>query len=415
MPELSSRDAVDVYFRAAADLTQVEPELLDVIVSPDREVSVEVPVRRDDGSLLLVRGYRVQHNNARGPFKGGIRYHQSADIDEVRALAALMTWKTAVVDVPFGGAKGGVTVDPTGLSAAELERLTRRFTLAVHDVLGVYADIPAPDVNTNPQVMAWIMDAYSTVAGYSPAVVTGKPVELGGAPGREPATGRGLAYVLQAHALRHELRLAGLRVAVQGFGNVGSWLAATLHEMGARVVAASDVHGGVADERGLDVPALLAWVRSGRPVPEFSGGTACSNDDVLAADCDVLAPAALGPVLTGDNAASVRARVVLEGANYPTTPDADAALTERGVTLIPDILANSGGVCGSYFEWAMNIQQFRWTEARFNEELQAKMRAAYDTVATFAADHDVPLRRAAYALGIERVATATRLRGYTHA
>jgi glutamate dehydrogenase (NAD(P)+) len=415
MPDLSPRDAVEEFFRQGSALADVDAELLDILISPDREVSVEIPVRRDDGSMLLVRGYRVQHNNARGPFKGGIRYHQSADIDEVRALAALMTWKTAVVDVPFGGAKGGVTVDPTGLSPRELERLTRRFAHALHDVLGVYTDIPAPDVNTNAQVMAWIMDEYSSICGYSPAVVTGKPVELGGAPGREPATGRGLAYVLEAHAERVGLSLPGLRIAIQGFGNVGSWLAMTLHDLGATIVTVSDVHGGLHNPQGIDITKLVAWLHSGEKLTDFAGGDIVTNEEVLATDCDVLVPAALGPVLTIENAAAVRASVILEAANYPTTPAADAALGARGVVVIPDILANSGGVCGSYFEWAMNIQQFRWTETRFNDELRSKMRTAYQTVAEVADSRHTDLRRAAYSIGIQRVAAAAKLRGYADA
>ena len=369
----------------------------------------------DDGSLHVTRGYRVQHNNARGPYKGGIRYHPAADLDEVRALASLMTWKTAIVDVPFGGAKGGIEIDPTGLSVTELERMTRRFTAAVHHVLGVYQDIPAPDVNTNPQTMAWLMDEYSRAYGYSPAIVTGKPVELGGAAGREPATGRGLHAVLVAHAARNGLDLTRQRVVIQGFGNVGANLAAALAASGVQVVGVSDVHGGVHRPDGLDVAALLALAKARRPLTELPGATPVDNAVLLTLDCDVLVPAALGGVITDANAAQIAAPLVIEAANHPISPSADALLHANGVTVVPDVLANAGGVVGSYFEWAMNIQQFRWTTERFNDELDSRMRAAYTTVADLAAARGVPLRHAAYAVGVQRVAAAARLRGYADA
>jgi glutamate dehydrogenase (NAD(P)+) len=415
MPELSPHQAVNEFFRQGAELVDLDDELVDILTTPDRELAVQVPVRLDDGGLLVTRGYRVQHNNARGPYKGGIRFHPSADLDEVRALAALMTWKTAIVDVPFGGAKGGIEVEATDMSANELERMTRRFTAAIHHVLGVYQDIPAPDVNTNPRVMAWLMDEYSRAYGYSPGIVTGKPVEIGGAPGREAATGRGLAAVLRAYSERAGHDLSSLRVAIQGFGNVGTWLAQDLHASGAQVVAVSDVTGGVFAPDGLDVPGLLQWVAQRKPLIDAPGTDQITNDELLELPCDVLAPAALGSVLTGDNAARVRARIVLEGANHPTTPSADTILQEHGIDVIPDVLANAGGVVGSYFEWAMNIQQFRWTEARFNEELFARMRTAFESVAALAEQHSTSLRRAAFALGIERVSAAAKLRGYADA
>jgi glutamate dehydrogenase (NAD(P)+) len=415
VPELSPHDSVNAFFRAGADLIDLEPELVDILTTPDRELAVQVPIRMDDDTLLVTRGYRVQHNNARGPYKGGIRYHPAADLDEVRALAALMTWKTAIVDVPFGGAKGGIEIDPTDMSAAELERMTRRFTAAVHHVLGVYQDIPAPDVNTNPQTMAWLMDEYSRAYGYSPGIVTGKPVELGGAAGREPATGRGLHAVLAAHAARSGLELAGARVVVQGFGNVGANLVASLAAAGVRVIAVSDVHGGVHHADGLDVAALLALAKARRPLHELPGTTPIDNAALLTLECDVLVPAALGGVITDANAASIAAPLVLEAANHPVSPSADERLHANGVVVIPDVLANAGGVVGSYFEWAMNIQQFRWTQARFNDELDTTMRTAYATVADLAAAEGVPLRRAAYAVGVARVAAAARLRGYADA
>jgi glutamate dehydrogenase (NAD(P)+) len=415
MPELSPHQAVNEFFRQGAELVDLDDELVDILTTPDRELAVQVPVRLDDGTLVVARGYRVQHNNARGPYKGGIRYHPSADLDEVRALAALMTWKTAIVDVPFGGAKGGIAVDATEMSDTELERMTRRFTSAIHHVLGVYQDIPAPDVNTNARVMAWLMDEYSRAYGYSPGIVTGKPVEIGGAPGREAATGRGLAAVLRAYCEHAGLELAAQRVAIQGFGNVGTWLAAELHEAGAAVIAVSDVAGAVHDPEGLDVPELLRWIRERKPLVDAPGVEQLTNDELLELPCDVLAPAALGSVLTGDNAGRVRAKIVLEGANHPTTPSADAILHEHGVVVIPDVLANAGGVVGSYFEWAMNIQQFRWTEARFNEELAAHMQRAFTSVADLATERSTTLRRAAFAVGIQRVSAAVKLRGYADA
>ncbi len=415
MPELSPHEAVNVFFRNGAELIDLDPELVDVLTTPDRELAVQVPIRLDDDSLLVTRGYRVQHNNARGPYKGGIRYHPAADLDEVRALAALMTWKTAIVDVPFGGAKGGIEIDPTGMSAAELERTTRRFTAAIHHVLGVYQDIPAPDVNTNAQVMAWLMDEYSRAYGYSPAIVTGKPVELGGAPGREAATGRGLFAILDAYATSAALDLTKTRVVIQGFGNVGSNLAASLAAAGVSVVGVSDVNGGVYAPDGLDVAGLVALAKQRRPFYELSGAKPIDNATLITLECDVLVPAALGGVITEANARDIAASVVLEAANHPTSPAADAILHDRGVVVIPDVLANAGGVVGSYFEWAMNIQQFRWTEQRFNDELEVRMRESYATVADLAASRAVPMRHAAYAVGVGRVATATKLRGYADA
>jgi len=410
--ELSAHQAVNVYFEEAARLIDLEPSMYSVLTTAYREVAVQVPVRLDDGDLMVVRGYRVQHNGARGPYKGGIRYHPTADLDEVRALASLMTWKTALVDVPFGGAKGGIEVDPTKLSSAELQRMTRRFTMAISHVLGVYRDIPAPDVNTNAQVMAWMMDAFSSKAGYSPACVTGKPLDLGGAPGREAATGRGCVYVLEAWADRHGIDLANLRVAVQGFGNVGSWFAAEIIERGAKVVALSDVRGGVFCGSGIDVHMARAHIAAGRPLNELSGAEQITQDELIACACDVLVPAALGQVITDANASTVQARVVLEAANYPVTPGGDKILADRGVEVIPDVLANAGGVTGSYFEWVQNIQQFTWTEQRFNDELKARMVAAFAHTAAAASKYDTSLRRGAFAIGIERVANASKMRGY---
>jgi len=412
---LTAFEAVNLYFDEAAPMIDLEDDMWSILKSSYREIAVQVPVRLDNGDLIVVRGYRVQHNGARGPYKGGIRYHPTADLEEVRALAALMTWKTALLEVPFGGAKGGVEVDPTGLSMRELERMTRRFTFAISHVLGVYRDIPAPDVNTNAQVMAWMMDAYSAKEGYSPACVTGKPLDLGGAPGREAATGRGVVYVLEAYAQQHGLVLEGLRVSVQGFGNVGSWLALELSDRGAHIVSISDVRGGIHNQKGLDVRAVLNVVRNGGFVPDaaaVAGADVVTNEEVVTAECDVLVPAALGEVLHEENADAIRAAVVLEAANYPTTPEADKILGDRGIVVLPDILVNAGGVTGSYFEWSQNIQQFTWKEARFNEELRDRMQHAYEETAACAAKFSCTLRRAAYAIGIKRVATASRMRGY---
>jgi len=412
MAEIGAAEAVNVYFDDAARLIELPDEMWDVLKTSYREIGVQIPVRRDNGDLLVVRGYRVQHNGARGPYKGGIRYHPTADLDEVRALASLMTWKTALLGIPFGGAKGGVEVDPKGLSNAELERLTRRFTLAISHVLGVYRDIPAPDVNTNAQVMAWMMDAYSTKEGYTPAIVTGKPLDLGGAPGREAATGRGVVYAMDAAAKAWSAELADMRVAIQGFGNVGSWAARELVERGVKVIAVSDVQGGAFCGAGLDVSELVATTETGGSVVDAPGVETLSNEELIELDCDVLIPAALGKVIRADNAPRVSAKWVVEAANYPVTPDGDEILRDRNVRVIPDILANGGGVTGSYFEWTQNIQQFTWKESRFNDELRDHMQRAFDLAEAFATEHHCSLRQAAFALAIQRVAHTAHLRGY---
>jgi glutamate dehydrogenase (NAD(P)+) len=405
-------ESVRQFFRDAAELIGLPEHMYAVLETSYREVTVQVPVHCDDGSLSVFHGYRVQHNGARGPYKGGVRYHPEADVDEVRALAQLMTWKTALLDLPFGGAKGGVQVDVTTLSERELEALTRRFTMSIGHVLGPYRDIPAPDMNTDPQVMAWMMDAYSATHGYSPAAVTGKPLAFGGAPGREQATGRGLVYVLEAAARRWSLDLTDMSVAIQGFGNVGSWAARSLADRGIRVVAISDVHGGIRCDAGIDVGEVVALVGRGGSLVDLPGTDRISNDELLVGPCDVLIPAALGEVVHEANATGVQARVLVEGANHPVTPGADKILADAGVSVIPDILANAGGVTGSYFEWTQNIQQFTWKETRFNGELEERLLAAFDHTASFSEERDVPLRLAAFAIAIERVAEAAHLRGY---
>ncbi len=407
-------EQVNAYVREAAELLELPDDLLAVLSTSYREVSVQVPVRLDRGHLAVYRGYRVQHNGARGPYKGGIRYHPDADIDEVRALASLMTWKTALMGLPFGGAKGGVQCDPHELSTRELEALTRRFTNAIGHVIGVQRDIPAPDVGTNAQTMAWMMDAYSGRFGHAPAIVTGKPIGLGGAPGREAATGRGVVYCLGAACRRFGIDLSKLTVALQGFGNVGSWAARELVSCGARVVAVSDVSGGLHDERGLDLVALLERADRREPLAAAAGhlGDATTNEELLELDVDVLIPAALGGVLHEGNARSVQASIIVEAANNPTTPEADKLLQDAGVRILPDVLANAGGVTGSYFEWAQDIQVFQWKEERFNLELREVMERAFAETATFAEQRQVSLRIAAFAIGMERVAEASQLRGY---
>ncbi len=400
-------------FDRAADLINLEAYMRSILTAPFREVQVEVPVRMDDGRIEVFTGYRIQHNGARGPCKGGIRYHPEADKDEVLGLATIMTWKTALMDIPFGGAKGGVQVDPRKLSKLELERLTRRFTQRISIVLGPYRDIPAPDVNTNAQVMAWILDEYSNRHGYTPAVVTGKPVALGGSLGREEATGRGVMYVMAEYARDFGIPLKGGRVVIQGFGNVGSNLARLLDaEEGAKVIAVSDVDGGIVNEKGLDLPGLLKHVAERRPVGEWKGGRVITNDELWTVPCDWLVPAALGGVITKEaNARTLDCKVVVEGANEPTTPTADAILEERGIAVIPDFLANAGGVTVSYYEWAQNLQQYRWTHEQVNRELKATITKAYVAVRDLAKQRQATFRTAAYAIALQRVADAERMRG----
>jgi glutamate dehydrogenase (NAD(P)+) len=409
---LTAFQAVNLYFEEAAHIVDLDEEMYSILTSTYREIAVQVPVRLDNGELIVVKGYRVQHNGARGPYKGGIRYHPNADLEEIRALASLMTWKTALLDVPFGGAKGGITVDPNGMSQTELQRMTRRFTNGISHVIGVYRDIPAPDVNTNAQTMAWMMDAFSAAHGYSPAIVTGKPLSLGGQPGREAATGRGVIYILDAYARQHGIELRDLRVAIQGFGNVGSWAAVEAASRGCRIVAVSDRFGGVHRETGLPVDELVDIAKGGGKVTDLAGAEVITNDELLVCDCDVLIPAALDEQIHQDNAGQVRAKVVIEAANYPTTPGADKILGDRGIDVVPDILANAGGVTGSYFEWTRNIQQMPWTEARFNEALADYMERGYNVTAAFVDEKHCTMRQAAFAIGIQRVAQASRLRGY---
>ncbi|HLU40260.1 MAG TPA: Glu/Leu/Phe/Val dehydrogenase dimerization domain-containing protein [Planctomycetota bacterium] len=400
------------YFHAAADLLGLDAKVRNILLTPLRTVKVELVVEADDGSLLHHVGYRVQHNDRRGPMKGGLRYHPSVDEDHASALANLMTWKTAVVDLPFGGAKGGIDCDPAKLSLSELDRLTRAYVQQTKEILGPMLDIPAPDLNTDARVMGWIMDEYSKYHGFSPAVVTGKPLDLFGSPGRQDATGRGLAICV-AEALQDEGRTtAGVTVALQGFGNVGSAAARELAAMGAKIVAVGDHAGGVARREGLDVGALARWVAEHRTVDGFPDAERIDRNAVLTWDADVLVPAAVEDVLTADNAKDVRAGLVVEGANAPTTPDADRILRERGVRVVPDILANAGGVTVSYFEWVQNIQAFRWDLERVHEELGRTMRRAYAAVRDLARERKVDMRTAAFALAIQRVGRAATSRNH---
>ena len=398
-------------FLIAARRLGLGADIQTLLSTPFREVHVEVPVRMDDGKLKVFTGYRVQHNGVRGPAKGGLRFHPSVHIDEIRALAAAMTWKTAVVNIPFGGAKGGVTCDPSQMSLAELERLTRRFTSRIHLLLGPYRDIPAPDVNTNSQVMMWVFDEYSKSHGYTPACVTGKPLEMGGSLGREQATGRGISFMVREAASDLGMGLKGLRIAVQGFGNVGANAVALIAALGCKIVAVSDVRGGIYAARGINPQDLRAHVAAAGSVAGFAGADRISNEELLQCDCDVLVPAALECVLHSGNAGRVRAKLIVEGANLPTTPSADAIFEQRGITVVPDILANAGGVTCSYFEWAQNLQQVMWTEERVNHDLEEIMLRAYREVRDRGKKERISLRAAAYCIAVERVARVEKLRG----
>jgi glutamate dehydrogenase (NAD(P)+) len=408
---MNAFEATNWFFDRAARRMDLGDAIKTVLRTPSREVKVEVAIELDNGEVANFTGFRVQHSNARGPYKGGLRYHPQMDDEHSKSLASLMTWKTAVVDIPFGGAKGGINCDPQTMSEKEVERATRRFVQQIHELIGPQVDIPAPDVNTNATTMAWIMSEYSRIRGFSPAVVTGKPLELHGSAGREEATGRGVLYVAQEVLKKLERPLRGTSFAIQGFGNVGSNAARLLHAEGAKVVAVSDVKGGIADPRGLDIPALLEHVRATRSVTGFADARPITNEALLATECDVLIPAALDGVLTRENAGHVQAKVVIEAANAPTLPEADEILARRDVTVVPDILANAGGVTVSYFEWVQNLQSFRWEEGEINERLRRKMQAAFETVWKLATSKKISLREAAFIVAIGRVGRATLFMG----
>lgn len=408
---MTASEATQIYFKRAAKELGIGSRLETVLIKPKREVKVEVNIELDNHELASFTGFRVQHDNSRGPMKGGLRYHPDVDPDEVNSLAALMTFKTAVVNIPYGGAKGGISCDPNKLSHAELQRVTRTFVDEIHDIIGASMDIPAPDMGTNSQTMAWIVDQYSKYHGWTPAVVTGKPIELGGSAGREAATGRGLAIATETVLADSKLSLDGMTVAIQGFGNVGSWAARFLHDRGARIVAVADAQGAIYKRSGLDINALSAHTQARGTIVGFGDAERMNAEDVLTTECDVLVPAALGNVLTVDNAKDVRAKFIIEGANGPTTPEADEIFHKREIAVVPDIFANAGGVVVSYFEWVQNIQQFRWTEERVNTELKSIMEEAYREIRNIAQHSHCDMRTAAFQLAISRVARATALRG----
>jgi glutamate dehydrogenase (NAD(P)+) len=399
-------------FDLAADRLNLDPGLRRVLREPRRELTVNFPVKMDDGNVQVFTGYRVQHNLGRGPAKGGIRYHQDVTLDEVKALAMWMTWKCAVVAIPYGGGKGGVIVDPKKLSIKELEALTRRFTTEIEVLIGPERDIPAPDVNTNAQIMAWMMDTYSMHQGYTvPGVVTGKPISLGGSEGRNEATARGTVYCVVEAANHLGIDLSRARVAVQGFGNAGSIAARLIVAEGATVIAVSDSTGGILNPDGLDIGRVVQWKNEHGTVQGFPGTTDISNSQLLEVDCDILIPAALENQITNRNAGRIHAKVVAEAANGPTTPDADIELFQRGVFMIPDILCNAGGVTVSYFEWVQDLNRDHWSEAVVNEKLKGIMTKAFSETLAIAQREECDMRTAAYMLAVQRVADATALRG----
>jgi glutamate dehydrogenase (NAD(P)+) len=400
------------YFQKAADVLKLPDRLREILLTPIRVVKVDLVFDDDEGCLQHYLGFRVQHNKARGPMKGGLRFHPTMDEDHAAALANLMTWKTAIVDVPFGGAKGGINCDPNQMSERELNAVTRRFVEQTREIIGPTTDIPAPDVNTNAKVMGWIMDEYSKYAGFSPGVVTGKPLHLFGSEGRDEATGRGVMVVLDEALKERRKSWQDIRVAVQGFGNVGANAARLVAEQGAKIVAVADHMGGVSNDDGIDINALNAWVQEHRTVKGFSGGEPFNGPDLITWDVDVLIPAALEDAINEGNVNDVKADIIVEGANAPTSPVAHEALVQRGVLIVPDILANAGGVTVSYFEWVQNIQQFSWKKERVDQELTDMMRKAYAAVREVADEHSIDMRTAAFVLAIRRVGEAAKARMY---
>ena len=411
-PAINVWDVAQRQFDLAAERLNLSPGLRKVLREPKRELTVHFPVKMDDGLVQVFTGYRVQHNLSRGPAKGGIRYHQNVDLDEVKALAMWMTWKCAVVGIPFGGGKGGVVVDPLKLSLREIEGLTRRFTTEISILIGPERDIPAPDVNTNAQTMAWMMDTYSMNVGYTvPAVVTGKPIPLGGSEGRTEATAQGVIYTIVDAARHLGMDLRKCRAAVQGFGNVGGISAQLMAAQGASVVAVSDVAGAIYRPEGLDIAAVTAWSRAHRTIVGFPGAREISNSELLELDCDILIPAALENQITAANAGKIQARLIAEGANGPTTPEADEILYKNARFVIPDILCNAGGVTVSYFEWVQDLERDFWTIVQVNEKLRAIMDKAFASTLDMSLREQVNMRTAAYLLAVQRVADATSVRG----
>ncbi len=400
-------------FDRAAQLLELDPDLYAVLRVPNRELKVYIPTRMDSGRIQVFEGFRVQHNFARGPAKGGIRYSPDVNLDEVRALAAWMTWKCAVVNVPFGGAKGGIICDPQQMSSGELERMTRRYAAELLDFIGPEKDVPAPDMNTNEQTMAWIMDTYSMHARHTvTAVVTGKPIDLGGSSGRREATGRGILFVINEAIKRFKMTPAETRVVVQGSGNVGGIGARLLHEAGYKVVALSDIHGGIYNAGGINIPDALEYLQATRSFEGYPGVEFVANQELLELECDVLVPAATENQINSQNADRIKCKVLAEGANGPTTAAADQILHQKGIFVIPDILANAGGVTVSYFEWVQDRMGYFWREDVVNERLQDKMVASFNDLCRYADSHAVDTRTAAYMLAIDRVAYDTRMRGF---
>lgn len=410
---MKSFEAVQHYFDRAADELELADSMRRLLATPEREITVQIPVEMDDGRLETLIGYRVQHNRARGPMKGGLRYHHEVDLDEVRGLASLMTWKTAVVNIPYGGAKGGVTVENRKLSLGERERITRKFVDNIHELIGPDKDIPAPDMGTNHEVMAWFVNQYNKYHGFNPAVVTGKPVEHYGIPGREEATGRGVGILTIKALGRMGRKIQGTRIAIQGFGNVGSHAAKFLSEAECKIVAVSDISGGYFNSEGLDVMHVLRHARAHGSLAGYADAEKITNEELLELDVDVLIPAALGGVITIENAPDIKADLIIEAANAPVRPDADDELAARGIPVLPDILANAGGVTVSYFEWAQNRQFYQWDLNRVRGELDHLLGSAFENVWELAVDREVSLRTAAFMVGIERVARATALGGIT--
>ena len=406
----SSSNPTSAAYEHAIKELGLKPNIANTLEMPDRELTVEVPFRKDNGEMESVLGFRVQHNNTRGPFKGGIRYHEHVDIEEVRSLATLMTWKTSLLDIPYGGGKGGIGVNPSKYSRTELERMSRNFFRSIDPIIGVNIDIPAPDVNTNAQVMSWFMDEYSQTHGYTPAIVTGKPLELGGSEGREAATGRGTAVITRETADKWGIELKNAKVVIQGFGNVGSYAAKFLHEYGCKIIGVSDVTGGLYDRDGLDIPSLFEHNSKNRTIDGFKQGKKISNDELLALECDFMIPAALGSAINKSNVNSLNCKVIVEAANGPVTGDAANKLWDRKIGIIPDILTNAGGVTVSYFEWVQNLQQFKWTEDDVNAKLETKMVKAFNEVFELREKNNVPMRIASFMVAIDRVHKAYELR-----
>ena len=408
----NSFEEINLFLNRAFDRIELDDGMRELLQRPWRELTVSLPVRMDDGHIEVFTGYRVQHNGARGPYKGGVRYDLAVNQHEVRALASLMTWKTALVDIPFGGGKGGVECNPRDMSEGELNRLTRRYTNSIDHIIGVNRDIPAPDMGTNSQTMAWMMDAYGLIHGYTPGIVTGKPVDLGGSVGRESAPGRGAVYVMTEAIRDLGLSIIGAQVVVQGFGQVGSWIVRILGEMGCNVIAVSDIKGGILVESGIDINRLFEYYREAKTVIGFPGSDTITNSELIQLPCDFLVPAAIESVVNSDNADLIKARVIVEAANHPITPEADDVMNDKGIPVLPDILVNAGGVVGSYFEWTQNLYQHKWEQERVNEELRKIMVGAYGVVKEMVDRDGITYRDAAFAISVKRVANVAKMRGF---